>query len=121
MNEVIMLPLLKEGNLDSECSFHFGGAPFFALVEVKNGEISDMSVKQNPGPIPDGCLTPVKFAQSNGAGKVIARGIGGRPLLGFFDASIEVYHGIAGTVRENVQAFIEGKLERIEGATCGGK
>ena len=66
-------------------------------------------------------MGPVLFMQSNNAGKVIALGIGGRPVMGFIQVGIEVFQGIEGTVEDNINAYLKGQLQKVEQATCGGK
>ena len=59
---------------------------------------------------------------STGVTVLIAGGMGLRPLMGFNQASIEVYRGGASpTVEAAVKALVNGELERFTREfTCGG-
>ncbi len=121
MKEILGLPTLDANGADAQCSTHFGGAPYFTIVEVEDGKIVNVNSFENPGPTPAGCMGPVNFMQSHGAAKVIALGIGARPVMGFQQVGIPVYSGIEGTVEENIKAYLAGELEQIDAATCMGK
>jgi len=121
MKETIGLPTLDANGADAQCSTHFGGAPYFTIVEVEDGKIVNANSLENPGPGPAGCMGPVLFMKNHGAVKVIALGIGARPVMGFLQEGIPVYKGIEGTVEENIKAYLEGNLEQIDAATCMGK
>ena len=121
MKEIIGLPTLDNNGAQSQCSPHFGGAPFFTIVELEDGQIVNAQSLENPGHGPAGCLGPVNFMREHGANKIIVLGIGGRPMMGFQQAGIAVYRGIEGTVEENIKAYIAGKLEQVTSATCLGR
>lgn len=121
MKEIIGLPTLDGNGANAQCSPHFGGAPFFTIVEVENGQILNAQSLENPGHGPAGCMGPVNFMKEHGVSKVIVLGIGGRPMMGFQQVGIAVYRGIDGTVEDNIEAYIEGKLKQITDATCLGR
>ncbi len=121
MEEVVVIPAMSDEGLDSQCSYHFGGAPFFVFVTLRDGEIAEVRSLLNPGHGDLGCLGPVMFIKSNGGNKLIVLGIGARPLAGFYQEGIEVFRGVEGTVGDNVCAYLESRLEKVSGATCGGR
>ena len=49
--EMVKIAFACENNkgLDSNISARFGRAPFFAIVEVTNGEVKEVRVIENPG------------------------------------------------------------------------
>ena len=121
MTEIIGLPTLDANGLQAQCSTHFGGSPYFTFVTLDDGKATQAKSLENPGPGQAGCMGPVLFMQSNNATKVIALGIGGRPMMGFTQVGIDVFHGIEGTVEDNIQAYLEGKLSKTDQATCLGR
>jgi predicted Fe-Mo cluster-binding NifX family protein len=43
------IPIMEDNGLDSAVSLHFGSAPFFALIEVEEGQIVSLNVRENEG------------------------------------------------------------------------
>ena len=96
--------------LDAPVSGHFGGSPYFTLVEVADGQISAGQAVANPhypqhepGAIP-------AFIRSQGADIMLTGGMGARAAAFFQHYNIQAVTGAAGTVREAVQAFLQGQL-----------
>ncbi len=119
---LIAVPSNKPGGLEAGTSAHFGHCDFFTLIKINQGKISDVSVLPNLPHEQGGCLAPVNYLSQNGVKILIAGGMGMRPLMGFQDAGIEVYHnnGLR-KVSDVVTAFAEGKLTKFgEENTCGG-
>ena len=67
-------------------------------------------------------MAPVMMLRQAGADAMIAGGMGMRPLAGFQQVGIRVYHnGEAATVGEAVQLLSEGKAQEFSPAqVCGG-
>ena len=67
-------------------------------------------------------MAPVNYLAQQGVNMLIAGGMGLRPLMGFNQVGIDVYHGgAAATVGEALNAAIEGKLSQFsQQHTCGG-
>ena len=119
---LIAIPTDEPGGLDAPISEHFGHCAAFTLVAVESGEIGDVSVLQNSGHQQGGCMAPVQHLAQNGVKQLIAGGMGLRPLMGFNQVGIEVYHGgNAQTVGEAVKAMLAGELPQFQQEhTCGG-
>jgi predicted Fe-Mo cluster-binding NifX family protein len=45
----IAIPILEDNGLDSPVILHFGSAPYFAFLEVEEGQIVSLNVKENEG------------------------------------------------------------------------
>jgi cation diffusion facilitator family transporter len=45
----IAIPIVEDKGLESLAALHFGSAPYFALIEVEEGQISSFHVKENEG------------------------------------------------------------------------
>lgn len=97
--------------LESQVAHHFGRCPFFALVEVNEDRILDAEVIENPffaahqpGQVPG-------FIQQQQADVMLSGGMGGRAIQFFEGFGIETATGAAGSVREAVECYLEGKLQ----------
>ena len=119
---VIAVPSLGSGGLDAPVSAHFGHCDVFTLVTL-NQESDGSDCRIVPG-IPHehgGCMAPVRLLTESGANVMIAVGMGRRPLLGFAQVGIRVFHcGDASTVGEAVSAFRSGGLMQFDvNQACG--
>lgn len=122
MNTVIAIPSSSPGGLEASLGAHFGHCDLYTLVYVENGSISKVDIIPNVPHEQGGCMAPVQYLAQKGTKKLIAGGMGMRPLMGFNQVGIDVYHG--GTfqsVGNAVQALIEGELQQFsQEHTCGG-
>ncbi len=96
--------------LDAPVSGHFGGSPYFTLVEVADGQINaDQAVanpyfpNHEPGQVP-------AFIHSQGADVMLTGGMGARAAAFFQHYDIQAVTGASGTVRQAIQAFLQGQL-----------
>jgi len=123
MNEArIAIPSTLPGGLEAGIGAHFGHCDIYTVVDIKAGQVTQVSTLPNVPHQQGGCLAPVNHLAKNGVNALIAGGMGLRPLMGFNQAGIEVYHGAqAPSVGAAVNALIEGKLSRFSREnTCGG-
>jgi len=88
---LLAIPSMGEGGLDAERSGHFGHADCFTLVDIRNGEITEVRIAENPPHVEGGCLRPVGILAQHGVDAILAAGMGARPLAGFNEAGITVY------------------------------
>jgi len=121
-NGRIAIPSLDQGGLDGMRAGHFGHCDVFTLVDVENGTIKDVSILQNQEHVQGGCMVPVNLLASNKVTALIVGGIGLRPLMGFNQAGIKVYHDAERpAIRPVVEDLISGNLSLItEDQVCGG-
>jgi len=119
---LIAIPSEAPGGLDAAVSSHFGHCHAFTLVQVDDGRIGEATLLENQDHVEGGCMAPVMNLKNNNVDALIAGGMGQRPLAGFQQVGITVYFKEeAGTVREAVQAVIDGKAREFgEAQTCGG-
>lgn len=96
--------------LESRVAHHFGRCPFFALVEVQDGQIASGTVIENPyyaahqpGQVPG-------FINQQGVDVMLSGGMGGRAIQFFSQFGIEAATGASGTVQEAVTCYLEGDL-----------
>ena len=118
----IAIPSMEEGGLDGKRAGHFGHCDTFTLVDVKDGVIEKISTIANQSHVQGGCMVPVNLLADNRVNALIVGGIGMRPLMGFRQTGIDVYHDDQRPdIRPVVEDLISGKLAKIaEDQVCGG-
>lgn len=118
----IAIPSEGQGGLDSRRAGHFGHCDVFTLVDVEEGKIKDVSVLANKEHVQGGCMVPVQLLADNKVQRLVVGGIGMRPLMGFRQAGIDVYHDAERSeIRPVVEDMISGKLPIItDDQVCGG-
>ena len=121
-NGRIAIPSLNNGGLDGQRAGHFGHCDVFTLVDVEEGKIKDVSTIQNQEHVQGGCMVPVNLLSGHNVNALIVGGIGMRPLMGFRQVGIDVYHDAARPeIRPVVEDLIAGKLPMIsDDQVCGG-
>jgi len=120
--KTVAIPSMPPGGLEAMRSGHFGHCEVFTLVAVEDGEIREVSVLQNPPHLQGGCQAPVNLLYRSGANAIIVGGIGLRPLMGFKQVGIQVYHDPYGeTVGASIKDLLSGRLNPInDDQVCGG-
>ena len=110
----------SEGGLTGELVAHFGHTPAFTAIQYneETKEIVEVTTISNPPHKQGGCMGPVMLLKDAGVTSVILGGIGYRPLMGFIQVGIKTYRGIAGTVQENFEKYLQNELEILENSTC---
>ena len=91
-NGRIAIPSNGEGGLGGTRAGHFGHCDVFTFIDVENGEIKEVSTIQNQEHSQGGCMVPVNLLAGHKVDALIVGGIGMRPLMGFKQVGIEVYH-----------------------------
>jgi len=121
-NGRIAIPSTNNGGLDGQRSGHFGHCDVFTLVDVKEGTIQEVTTIPNQEHVQGGCMVPVNFLAEHKVNALIVGGIGMRPLMGFRQVGIDVYHDATRyEIRPVVQDLIAGKLPIIsDDQVCGG-
>ncbi|MCP4672864.1 MAG: dinitrogenase iron-molybdenum cofactor biosynthesis protein [Desulfobacula sp.] len=121
-NGKIAIPSNGEGGLEGTRAGHFGHCDVFTLIDVKNGEIKEVSILQNQEHVQGGCMVPVNLLSENRVNALIVGGIGMRPLMGFRQVGIDVYHDDQrAEIEPVVKDLIAGKLPQISNdQVCGG-
>ena len=121
-NGRIAIPSMASGGLDGRRSGHFGHCDTFTLVDVKDDSIEKVVTIANQTHVQGGCMVPVNLLADNRVNALIVGGIGMRPLMGFRQAGIDVYHDDQRPdIRLVVEDLIGGKLPMIaDDQVCGG-
>ena len=115
------------GGLDDRVNQAFGRTPTFTIVDVENGQITNVQVLPNPGySQPRGAgVTAAQFCIDQGANAVIAGQFGPNSSGVLQAAGIKMVSAPATmTVREVVESFLRGELTGAimgpEGSGMGG-
>ena len=97
--------------LDSIVSPHFGRCPFFAIVDIQDGQVQATNVLKNPlyghhqpGQVP-------AFIHSQGANIMLTGGMGMRAIQFFQQYGIEAATGASGTVRMALERYLGGEIQ----------
>ncbi len=122
MDMRIAIPSEQPGGLFAAIGQHFGHCDLYTLVDISGGEVTQVTTLPNVPHQQGGCMAPVNHLAQNGVTTLIAGGMGMRPLMGFNQVGIEVYHGAAApSVSRAVEALLAGELKRFTPeVTCGG-
>ena len=122
INGRIAIPSVGNGGLDGQRSEHFGHCDAFTLVDVENGEISNVTIVSNQEHQEGGCMVPVNTLSNLKVNALIVSGIGLRPLIGFNEVGIDVYHdAICPEIKPVVESLIADKLPILSSdQTCNG-
>lgn len=118
----IAIPSVEQGGLDGTRSGHFGHCDVFTLVDVEGGEIKEVTTVANQEHVQGGCMVPVNLLAQHKVNALIVGGIGMRPLMGFKQVGIDVYHDAQrAEIRPVVEDLIAGNLPQIaDDQVCGG-
>ncbi len=119
---LIAVPSAMPGGLDAAMGMHFGHCDIYTLVEIEDNAVKNVRTLENVPHQQGGCMAPVQHLASNGVNKILAGGMGMRPLMGFQQMGIEAYFaGQFPTVGAAIEAFNAGKLMPFSTEnTCGG-
>ncbi|MBW1615249.1 MAG: NifB/NifX family molybdenum-iron cluster-binding protein [Deltaproteobacteria bacterium] len=121
-NGRIAVPSNGQGGINGERAGHFGHCEVFTLIDMADGKIEKISILPNQEHVQGGCMVPVNLLAQNKVNALIVGGIGMRPLAGFRQVGIEVYHDDQRIeIKPVVEDFISGKLPLIsDNQVCGG-
>lgn len=121
-NGRIAVPSMNQGGLDGVRAGHFGHCDVFTLIDVEDGQIKEVSTIANREHVQGGCMVPVNLLAGHNVNALIVGGIGMRPLMGFKQVGIEVYHDAERPeIRPVVEDLIAGRLAMIkDDQVCGG-
>ncbi len=121
-NGRIAVPSNGEGGLQGTRAGHFGHCDTFTFIDIEDGRIKDVSVLNNEGHEQGGCMVPVNLLSDHNVKALIVGGIGMRPLMGFKQVGIDVYHeDQRAEIKPVVEDLIAGKLNKIQNhQICGG-
>jgi predicted Fe-Mo cluster-binding NifX family protein len=122
METLIAVPSSNPGGAEAQLGAHFGHCDLYTLIQVEDNAVKAVEVIPNVPHQQGGCMAPVQYLAGKGVKILIAGGMGLRPLMGFNQVGIDVFHGgEATTVGEAVDAMLAGNLRQFsQEHTCGG-
>lgn len=122
METLVAVPTAEPGGMDAPVDAHFGHCAMYTLVKIADGEVKDVSSVPSCPHVQGGCMAPVNYLADLNVKALISGGMGMRPLMGFNQVGIQVYHGSgAPTVKAAVEAFLHESLPVFTvDQTCGG-
>ncbi len=118
----IAIPSNGQGGLDGIRAGHFGHCDVFTLIDCEDGNIKDVSTIANEEHVQGGCMVPVNLLSAHKVDALVVGGIGMRPLMGFQQKGISVYHDAERLeIRPVVEDMIAGRIPMIRNdQVCGG-
>lgn len=115
----VCFPVKEASGLESEVYGHFGSAPSFVVVETDTDEVVILTNADQHHA--HGMCSPVRALDWHDVDCVVVGGIGAGALMKLGTSGIPVYRAAAGTVRENLELFKSGKLEKYSASNvCAG-
>jgi len=110
----IVVPVLAEGDLNTQLSGHFGRAPYFAVVDIdEDGNVSDQRTIANTSEHFGGVGHPPDRILQLKPDALITYGMGPRALSIFQNARVAVLRTNAKTVKKVVTAYNNDELEEL--------
>jgi len=118
----IAVPSNGSGGINGTRAGHFGHCDVFTLIDCENGEIVDVLTLPNEGHAQGGCMVPVNLLAENKVNALLVGGIGMRPLMGFKQVGITVYHEAERPdIKPVIADLLAGKIPEIQNdQVCGG-
>jgi len=101
--------------LDSQVNMRFGRCPYFIIAEIENKDIMKVEAIENSmaNQMQGAGISAGKIIAEKNVNAIITGNIGPRALDVLKQFNIKVYNG-SGQVKEALQKFIDGKLEKIQ-------
>ena len=114
----ICIPTIGENGLDNLVCEHFGRVPTYTIVDLDTNEVK---VIPNTSEHMGGQGHPPEIMAREGVNVMVCRGLGRRAITMFEELGIDVYIGASGTVRDAVDSFKQGKLQKASMDDACGK
>jgi len=113
----ICIPTMGDKGLNNIVGEHFGRVPTYTIVDLNTDEVK---VIQNTSHHMGGQVDPPQIMAKEGVNIMVCQGLGRRAITMFEQLGIEVYIGASGTVKDAVEAFKQGKLQKANiNDACG--
>jgi len=108
-------------DIESQISPIFGRCPYFAVVNIENNKIKSTEVIENPAINQRGGagIVAAQIVGNTEAKAAISLAFGPRAFAALQQLEIEIYEGVGGTVKDNIEKFIRGELKKAQIRTAG--
>jgi predicted Fe-Mo cluster-binding NifX family protein len=107
----------KGNSMDSQLDQRFGRADYFIIIETDTMEIETVNNAATAASGGAGIVSAQAVAERD-VRAVITGNVGPNALSVLQAAQITIYKGRAGSVRENVELFQQGVLEKVDTAVA---
>jgi len=107
----VCVPTNGEKGLDENVGEHFGRVTTYTIVNLEN---EDVKVIQNISHHMGGQGYPPEILSKEGVNIMLCNGLGRRAITMFKEFGIEVYVGATGTVKDAIDAFKQGRLQKAD-------
>jgi predicted Fe-Mo cluster-binding NifX family protein len=105
----ICVPSLGNKGLEEKVGEHFGRVPTYTIIDIDNNEIK---IVKNTSEHMGGVGYPPEIMNREGVQVLVCSGIGRRAISMFNKTGIKVYIGATGKVKDAVNAFMQGNLQK---------
>jgi predicted Fe-Mo cluster-binding NifX family protein len=113
----ICIPTNGDRGWEDTVGEHFGRVPSYTIIDLNTNEVN---VIPNTSDHMGGQGHPPEIMAREGINAMVCRGLGRRAITMFEEFGIDVYIGASGTVKEAVDAFKQGKLQKADiNDACG--
>jgi predicted Fe-Mo cluster-binding NifX family protein len=110
----------KGTDLDSEVDPRFGRAPYFVVVDPETFSFEVLDNKENLNALKGAGIQAAGMVSDNGAEVLLTGFCGPNAFKALAAAKMGVANNARGTVREAVQAYLDGKLPLADKADVEG-
>ena len=105
----ICIPTMGDKGLEDFVGEHFGRVPTYTIINLETDEVRIVpNISHHTG----GQGYPPEIMSQEGVDVMVCRGLGRRAITMFEEIGIEVYIGASGTVKDAIDAFRQGKLQK---------
>jgi predicted Fe-Mo cluster-binding NifX family protein len=108
-------------DLDSEVDPRFGRAPYFLIVDSETFEFEVLDNKENVNALKGAGIQAAGMVSKKGAEVLVTGFCGPNAFKAMSAAKIGVANNASGTVRDVVQAYLDGKLPLADSADVEGQ
>ncbi len=105
----ICIPTMGENGLNNHVGEHFGRVPTYTIVDLDTDEVK---VIANTSEHMGGQGYPPEIMAKEGVNIMVCRGLGKRAITMFEELGIDVYIGAFGTVKDVIDDFKQGRLQK---------
>ncbi|TAN42712.1 MAG: diguanylate cyclase [Nitrospirae bacterium] len=114
----VCFPVQRNEGIESTVYNHFGSAPFFVVVDTASNTVSPVTNADQQHA--HGACSPIKALGSQQIDAVIVGGIGGGALSKLGQMGVKVYKAGSGTIADNLDLFLAGRLPEYSAQSCCG-
>ena len=108
-------------DMNSRVDQRFGRAPFFMVVDTESGDFTVRDNTQNLNALQGAGIQSAKNVVEMGAQAVLTGNMGPKAFSTLQAAGVNVYTGISGTIKDALETFKAGTLEKTGSPNVEGR